>query len=174
MRHRTRRHGGTLWRGSRTERRCGRPRHCRGLRGTSCGGWRSRTGHGGRRCRRSGRRRRRPRPFPLLGGRADARRDQGDTKKKRCKANAARKHDHSSPVIMVAHQPQRASAEIVRPCFNYWHCDFATQGDGEHKPFRRIDGSGMFRRRSTRERSVSHAAGVIIYRTSVNDNLRRK
>jgi hypothetical protein len=76
LRHRTRRHGRTLWRRSRTERRCGGPRHCRrrcraghggGWRRTGHCGRRRRTGHGGRRCRGSGRSRRRSGQSVLLG-----------------------------------------------------------------------------------------------------------
>ena len=114
MRCGTRRHGRTLWWGSRMERRCGRPRHCRRRCRASHGGGCRRTGHGGRRCRRSGRRSR-PGPFLVLGGGADARRDHGGTNQKCCKANTARKHDRSSLPVLVAHQSQRASAQIVRP-----------------------------------------------------------
>jgi hypothetical protein len=102
LRRRTRRHGRTLWRRSWTECRCGGPRHCRrrrrashggGRRGTGHGGRRRGTGHGGRRrrtghsggCRRSGRWCRWRGPSLLLGIRADARRDHGDTKKNAAK-----------------------------------------------------------------------------------------
>jgi hypothetical protein len=45
-----------------------------------------------------------------------------------------------------------------------------TQGDGEHKPLKRIGGCDMFRRRTPRVRNVPYVAGVITYGTSVNDN----
>ncbi len=107
MRHRARRRHGR----SRPERRCGRPCHgCRGRRRTRHGGRRRRPSH-----RRRGRMRRPSRSFPLLGVRADARRDRGDTNKERCKASATWKHDRSSPVGPVAHRTQRESARIVRP-----------------------------------------------------------
>ena len=83
LRHRTRRHGRTLWR-CRTERRCGGPRHCRRW----CG-----SGHGGRRCRGSGTGRRRPGPSVLLGRRDRARCNHRDAEKKCCKAKAGRTHD---------------------------------------------------------------------------------
>jgi hypothetical protein len=85
LRRRTRYHGRTLWRRSRTERGCGRPRHCRRRR---------RAGHDGG-CRRSGRWCLWRGPSLLLGIRPGAYRDHGDAKKK-CKATAKRKHDCGS------------------------------------------------------------------------------
>ena len=78
-------------------------------------------------CRRSGRRRTRPKPS-LLGGRADACRDCGDTKKKRCKGNAARKHHRSSPVVLVALQLSTRSRKDRSPGSDCGCCDFAPQG----------------------------------------------
>jgi hypothetical protein len=82
---RTRRHGRTLLRRSRTERRCGGPRHS--------GRW-HRMSHGGRRRRGSDHGCRRSRPVHLLGGRIHARRYHRNAEKKKCcKAKAERKHD---------------------------------------------------------------------------------
>jgi hypothetical protein len=165
MRRRTRRHGRTLWRGSRTKRRCGEPGHCRRRRRASHGGGCRRTSHSGR-CRRSSRCRRRPGPFLLLGRCVDARRDHADAKHKSCKANASQKHNRSSMVFRRP-QAQRASAEIVRlrasPLASYWHCDFATQGNGEHKALNRCGGRDMFRRR---KRSACVVSRVNRYRSS--------
>jgi hypothetical protein len=127
VRHRTRCHGRTLWRRSRTGRRCGGPRHCRRRCGAGHGGRWRRTSHGGRRCRGSGRGRRRSGPSVLLGIRAHARRDHRNAEKKCCKAKAGRTHDRRylltlwSPVTLNARPRQSIGA-----C----HCGFATQGDG--------------------------------------------
>ena len=95
-------HGWTLRRGSRTERRCGGSRHGRRRRWAGHRRrWSRWTGHG-RWCCWSGCGRSRATwavTSSLLGERAGAHRNRGDTKKKCCNASAWRKHDLNSLML---------------------------------------------------------------------------
>jgi hypothetical protein len=150
LRHLARRHGRTLWRRSRTERRCGGPRHRRRWCGPRHCRRRCGSRHGGRRSRGSGRGRRRSGPSLLLGRRAYARRDHRDAEKKCCKAKAGRAHDRCYLLTLSSYSPATLNArspQSICAC----HCGFATQASNRRLcaslnflrkgRFRRTDGA---------------------------------
>jgi hypothetical protein len=124
-RRRMRGHGWTLWRGSRTERRCGRSRHWRRCRWASHSGWGSRWSGDGRWWSRGsgccGRATWAPatRTSSRLGGRVGAHRDRGDTKKKSCEADAARTHGLNS---LLPRRPKTLTRRRWNRCFGLMTC----------------------------------------------------
>ena len=117
-------HGWTLWWGSRPERRCGGSRHGRGRRWTRHRGWSCWTGHG-RWCRWTGCWRSCAAwTSSLLGERAGAHRNRGDTKKKCCNTNAAQKHDLNS---LMLRRPELSTRKRRNRSLGVYdsHCDFA-------------------------------------------------
>ena len=111
-----------------TERRCGGSRHGRRRRRTGHHGRRRWTGHGRWCCRTCCRRSRAPWAVTSsrLRGRAGAHRDRGDTKKKRCNAGNARKHDLNSFVLRRPEMPTRERGDRSTFAFDL-HCGVATQ-----------------------------------------------
>jgi hypothetical protein len=101
-------HSWALRRGSCTERGCGGSRHCRRRRWTGHSRWWSRwPGHGGWCCCTGCWRSPASCASSMLGERAGAHRNRGDTKKKCCNASAWRKHDPNSLMLRRPEMPTR-------------------------------------------------------------------